>query len=63
VASSLGIEGKAKGSIGVWLILSEWAQDKNNNWYRKDVKTVEIDGKDIKADTWYQLKKGEFVAV
>jgi hypothetical protein len=27
------------------------------------VKTAKVDGKKIKADTFYQLKKGKFVAV
>jgi len=27
------------------------------------VKTVKVDGKKIKADTFYELKKGKFVAV
>ena len=59
-ASALGIEGKAKGMIGCWLTLAEWKK-KENCWHRVDVQTRIVDGKKIKADTFYKLEKGEFV--
>jgi hypothetical protein len=61
VAISLGIEGKAKGALGCWLVLAEWEQDDSYNWHRKVVKSFEVDGKKIKADTWYILKNGNAV--
>jgi hypothetical protein len=61
VASALGIESKAKGTIGTWLVIAEWAEDKEYNWYIKSIKTVQVDGKKIKEDTYYTLKRGKFV--
>ena len=59
-AISLGIEGKAKGAIGCWLTIAEW-KEKEDGWHRIDVQTVKVDGKKIKADVFYVLKKGKFV--
>ncbi|MGH7593393.1 MAG: DUF7666 domain-containing protein, partial [Gemmatimonadales bacterium] len=59
-AVSLGIEGKAKGAVGCWLTLAEWKEEKYD-WHRIDVQTVLVDGKTIRADVFYVLKKGEFV--
>jgi hypothetical protein len=55
--------GTAKGAVGVWLVLSEWEQDGNEEygWKRKTVKAVKVDGKKIKADTFYMLKAGKVV--
>jgi hypothetical protein len=61
-AVSLGIEGKAKGAAGCWLTLAEWKKIKNK-WHRVDVQTKKVDGKKVKADTFYQLKNGKFVVV
>ena len=60
VAISLGIDGKASGAIGCWLTLAEW-KIKDGKWHRIDVKTAKVDGKKIKADTFYMLKGGKFV--
>jgi len=59
VAVSLGVEGKAKGSEGCWIVLAEWKEVKNE-WHRIAVKSVPVDGKKIKADTFYVLKNGKF---
>jgi hypothetical protein len=58
-ASALGIEGKAKGNTGCWLTLAEWEYRKDG-WHRIKVKTTKVDGKKIKADTFYCLKDGKF---
>jgi hypothetical protein len=63
ISVSTGIKGKAAGIIGNWIVVVEWAQDDNYVWHIKNVKSVKIDGKKIKADTFYQLKNGEFVEV
>jgi hypothetical protein len=62
VASSLGIEGKAKGAAGCFLVLAEWKEIKNE-WHRISVKSAIVDGKKVKADTWYSLVGGKFVEV
>ena len=58
VACSLGIEGKAKGAKGCWLVLAEW-----KDGHRIDVKAAPVDGEAVKADTWYSLKNGKLVEV
>ena len=60
IASALGIEGKAKGALGCWIVCAEW-ESKNTSWHIKCVKAAAVDGKNIKSDTWYMLKDGEFV--
>jgi len=45
-----------KGVIGTWITLAEYDCDGKCIC----VKSVRIDGKKIKANTWYKLKKGEF---
>lgn len=55
---------RAKAKVGSWITLAEW------KWsYEKKrdvpvyVKTEYVDGENIKADTWYQLKNRKFVEV
>ena len=55
-----GHNSKAKGKIGSWITLSEWAIE-NCYWKPICVKTEYIDGEHIKEDTWYYLKNGEFI--
>lgn len=59
-----GNKAKAKAKIGSWITLAEWEwNDKNNRYVPICVKTEYVDGKNIKADTWYLLKNGKFVEV
>ena len=60
IASALGIEGKAKGALGCWIVCAEW-ENKNEGRHIKCVKAAAVDGERIKADTWYMLEDGEFV--
>ena len=62
VAASLGIEGKARGALGCWIVCAEW-EDGGDGWHRKDVQCAHVDGVKIKPDTFYILKNGEFVEV
>ena len=55
---------KAKAKIGSWITLAEWEwSDKKKRDVPVCVKTEYVDGENIKADTWYQLKNGKFVEV
>jgi hypothetical protein len=63
IACGLGMENKAKGKKGCWLVLTEWEQYKESNWHIKSVKSVIVDGKKIKENVFYQLKNGKFVEV
>ena len=62
IAAAFGIEGKAKACLGSWIMLAEWVL-MGGGWHIKTVKTAKIDGKKLKADTWYMLKNGEFEEV
>lgn len=61
VAAALGIDSKAKGALGCWIVLAEWVQDDEYNWHRTDVQCFKVDGENIKPDTWYKLKNGDLV--
>ena len=54
----------AKAKAGSWITLAEWKWNNEKNRYVPTcVKTEYVDGKNIKADTWYQLKNGKFIEV
>ena len=56
-----GNESKAKAKVGSWITLAEWKwSDEKNRNVPVCVKTEYVDGDNIKADTWYQLKNGKF---
>lgn len=59
-----GNNSMAKAKVGSWITLAEWEWNYEKNRYVPlCVKTEYVDGNNIKADTWYQLKNGEFVEV
>ncbi len=60
IAIATGSESKACGALGCWIVLAEWDDDSRDII---DMRIARVDGKRIKADTWYQLKGGEFVEV
>ena len=47
---------KVKGGIGAVLVIAE---EKEDSYDIKDWLAVEVDGVNVKADTWYELKNGE----
>ena len=54
----------AKAKVGSWITLAEWKwSDEKKRYVPVCVKTEYVDGVNIKADTWYQLKNGKFVEV
>ena len=59
-----GNNSRAKAKVGSWITLTEWEwNDEKNRYVPVCVKTEYVDGENIKADTWYQLKNGKFVEV
>ena len=59
-----GNSSKAKAKVGSWITLAEWEwSDEKERHVPVCVKTEYVDGENIKADTWYQLKSGKFVEV
>ena len=54
----------AKAKVGSWITLAEWKwSDEKKRDVPVCVKTEYVDGENIKADTWYQLKNGKFFEV
>lgn len=62
VVMAAGNNSIAKAKIGSWITLSEW-DCINGVWTPICVKTEKVDGKRIKADTFYKLVNGEFKEV
>lgn len=60
IALATGINSKAKGKIGCFIVLAEW-KEINHEYHIVDVKSAKVDGKNIKEDTFYTLKDGKFV--
>ena len=59
-----GHESMVKAGKGSWITLAEWEKSvEKGRWIPKYVKTEFVDGKRIKADTFYKLINGEFVEV
>ena len=57
-----GNSSKAKAKVGSWITLAEWEwSDEKKRDVPVCVKTEYVDGENIKADTWYQLKNRKFV--
>ena len=61
VMMSAGNDGRARGKIGSWIVLTEWKSRGNESI--PTVVAKRIDGIEVKEDTWYTLKNGEFVEV
>lgn len=57
IAVAWGIDNKAKGKIGAYLVLSEW----NSDGELLGAKMVKVDGETIKEDTYYHLVGGEVI--
>ena len=57
-----GCDSKAKAAIGSWITLAEWKRI-GDVWKPICVKTEQVDGSRIKADTYYKLINGKFEEV
>ena len=58
-----GKRARIKAPVGTWITLAEYGEFDGDGFPCKCVKSALVDGKNIKADTWYTLKDGEFVEV
>ena len=58
VSIALGRNGKAKAGLGSWIVLAEWECHR-----LIAVKSAQVDGEIIKADTFYILENGEFTEI
>ena len=63
IALAFGIESKAKGALGCYIVLAEWTENDDGEHELKTVKCHKVDGKTVKPDTWYTLKNGKFTEV
>ena len=63
VALAAGYKCKAMGALGCAICCVERGEWDGETYPIIAVKVVIVDGEKIKADTWYQLKNGEFVEV
>ena len=62
VVMAAGNNSIAKAKIGSWITLAEWNYV-DDVWTPICVKTEQVDGERIKADTFYKLVNGEFKEV
>ena len=74
MAVAWGYKSKAKGVLGSFLVFADWeytgseddpAYDRNNQsaWSLNGAAMVQVDGKNIKPDTWYTIENGEITEV
>jgi len=59
IAVAFGEQGRARGKIGNWIVVAEYGSDGKII----EPKIAVVDGENIKQDTWYTVKNGEFVEV
>ena len=63
IAIVTGYDSKAKGALGCWIVLTERGEWNGNSYPIKEVKAFKVDGKIVKADTFYKLIDGKAVEV
>ena len=61
ISVAWGKDSRCKGSVGSFLVLSEWDDWDGEKYPFIGAKMVKVDGKRYKADTWYTLKNGKVV--
>ena len=61
IAIVTGIDSKACGALGCWLVLTERGGWNGETYPIKEVKAVRVDGKTIKPNTWYKLENGQII--
>ena len=61
VALACGIDSMAKGALGCAICLVERGKWDGETYPIKAIKAAIVDGKKLRADTWYTLKDGKFV--
>ena len=61
VAIVTGYQSKAKGALGCAIVIAERGARNGETYPLLAIKAAIVDGETIKADTWYTLRKGEFV--
>ena len=63
VAIATGYESRAKGALGCAIVVVERGDWNGETYPLKAICSAIVDGVNIKADTWYTVKNGQFVEV
>ena len=63
VAIVTGKDGRARGVLGSWIVLTERGDFDGNIYHIKEVKAFKVDGVNIKENTFYRLVDGKPVEV
>ena len=63
IAIVTGKDSKARGAKGCWIVLTERGDWNGNTYPIKEVKAFEVDGVNIKENTFYKLVDGKAVEV
>ena len=61
IAIVTGVDSKASGAIGCWLVLTERCGWNGDTFPIKEVRAVKVDGEIIKPGVFYKLENGEVV--
>ena len=61
IIAGLGVRNFARGKVGSWLVLAD--REDEYPYVIFDIKAVQVDGKNIKADTYYRLRNGKFLEI
>ncbi len=66
IAVAWGYKSKAKGVLGSYLVFADWEGNENQYWKQeewnlKGAKMVQVDGDNIKENTWYIIENGEII--
>ena len=61
IAIVTGVDSKASGAIGCWLVLTERGGWNGDTYPIKEVRAVKVDGEIIKPGVFYKLENGEVV--
>lgn len=61
IAIATGIQSRVKAGLGSAIVLVERTTWNGHAYPLNNIKAAIVDGKIIKADTWYTLRNGEFV--
>lgn len=63
MALCLGKNNIAKGELGTWLVFTEYGEFDGETYPLVNVKAVQVDGKNVKPNTFYTCENGELVEV
>ena len=61
IAIVTGVDSKASGAVGCWLVLTERGDWDGATYPIKEVRAVKVDGEIIKPGVFYKLENGEVV--